>query len=180
MILLIFGSAGVGKNFVGELLARDFAFQFYDADQDLTRDMVTAIRQQQTFTQAMRDDYATSMIKTLQKLSSTLSPQTQTNATARCLQPDVALAQALPKESNRQQILRALPSAKFMYVDASVDITSQRLAQRNDWISLEFAAKIRAVFEPPRLPHVRLDNNGDINHIRQQLQIQLAAWRIIP
>ena len=36
MFIVLFGPAGVGKNYVAEILKKQFGFYFYDADDDVT------------------------------------------------------------------------------------------------------------------------------------------------
>jgi gluconokinase len=160
MLLVLFGPPGVGKSFVGRILAQQYGFHLYDADEDLTPDMMTAIRQENVFTTAMRHRFFQIVVDKVQTLQSD--------------RPNLAVAQALIKESNRQQVQTQLPHAQFVCIEASPENIKQRLYIRNNWISVEYADKIRAMFEPPQLPHHCLDNNGDQQHVQQQI-IQLLT-----
>jgi gluconokinase len=156
MLLILFGLPGAGKNFVGEILAQHFGFYFYDADSDLTADMQATIRQEQLYTSNMRERFFQIVIKKIQGLQKK--------------HPRIAMTQTLAKVVNRQQILDALPHAKFIRIDAKAELIKARLKQRGDWVTLDYAEKIRAIFEPEGVVHGYLNNDSDKAHIIRQLR----------
>jgi gluconokinase len=156
MLWILFGLPGAGKNFVGELLRAHFDFYFYDADVDLTEDMRARIHKQELYTPAMRDAFFANVIEKIKEL--------------RAHHPRLAVAQTLAKRHNRQQILDAFPEAKFIRIDCDERLIEERLQQRNDWVSVDYFAKIRAIFEPEGVVSTSLDNNFDEAHILQQLR----------
>jgi gluconate kinase len=85
----------------------------------------------------------------------------------------VVVTQALIKESNRRQIFAALPEIRFIHVTAAVNNINQRLRIRDNWVSIEYANKIRTIFEEPEMSHINIDNNRDKQHIMNQLDALL-------
>jgi len=158
-LLFVFGTPGVGKSFVGRILHHEYGFFHYDADEDLTEEMITAIKNEVVFSDAMRQQYFDIVVEKTKFLLER--------------NDNIVVTQALIKESNRHQILKALPEIKFIHVTAAVNNINQRLKIRNNWVSIEYADKIRAVFEDPQMPHINIDNNRDKQHIMNQLDALL-------
>jgi gluconate kinase len=156
MLLIFFGTPGVGKNFVGKILKHHFDFYFYDGDDDLTDDMKESIKKQELFSEEMRKHFYDILTKRLLDLQKKFEK--------------IVMAQALMKELNRQQILNALPHAEFVLIEAESSLIDQRLRRRNDWVSLEYAEKIRKAFEPATLPHKQIINNKGETEIISQIQ----------
>lgn len=154
-LLFVFGTPGAGKSFVGRILHHEYGFFHYEADEDLTVSMIDAIKNEQVFTDEMRREYFDIIIQKTQFL---LTQNKQ-----------IVITQALIKEANRQQIFHSLPQSKFIHVTAAITNINQRLKIRNNWVSIEYADKIRAIFEPPTMPHIIVDNNRDKQHVMNQL-----------
>ncbi len=57
MLIYLFGLPAAGKNYVGEVLAEEFGYTFYDGDLDLTPEMRDAVREGRPFTEVMRDRF---------------------------------------------------------------------------------------------------------------------------
>ena len=159
MIIILFVLAGAGKNFVGDILSSQFDFHFWDADELLPEDMRKAIQQKQLFTQEMRDHFTQIIIAKIK----TLEGQHQ----------KLVIAQALYKEKNRQEIASVFPQAKWLWIQASTDVISARLRERNDWVDDSFALKIFSQFESPILTHGKIVNNQGRDEVIQQLKKQL-------
>lgn len=159
MLFIVFGKPGVGKNFVGRILRDHFGFYFYDADDYLTPEMISAIEQREVFTQNMRDHYFAIVADKITEL------QKQ--------QQNIVVAQALAKEINRQHLANLFPEAKFILINADDALVDERLINRNDWVNLEYVAKIRQIFEPAQLTHLELDNNYGDAEIIEQLNAML-------
>lgn len=154
-LLFVFGSPGVGKSYVGRILQDAYQFYCYEADDDLTDEMIEAIHCQRVFTEKMRADFFSAVITKTASLSN--------------IHNNIVVTQALIKEANRNQIAAALPETQFIHVTADDNNTNTRLKLRGDWVSVEYSNKIRAIFEKPRLPHFEIDNNQDKQHITKQL-----------
>lgn len=154
-LLFAFGSPGVGKTYVGRALQQEYQFHNYEADEDLTDEMLASIRAEQISTDAMRERYFSIVIQKIIALKQ--------------IHPNIVVTQALMKEVNRHQISTALPDTQFIHVTADINNINKRLKIRGDWVSADYAAKIRAVFEKPRLPHFEIDNNSGRQHVIEQL-----------
>ncbi|MBU1203208.1 hypothetical protein KKH39_04180 [Patescibacteria group bacterium] len=44
MIIFLFGQPGAGKNFVGDVIAKNFDFYHYDADSDIPQYLIDKIK----------------------------------------------------------------------------------------------------------------------------------------
>lgn len=154
MLIILFGTPGVGKNYVGRILHEEFNFHFFDADEDLTPDMHDHINNGKLFTDEMREKFYT--------IVSNHICQLQENY------PKIVVAQTLTKESNRLQILKNHADAHFILIEANPNLINERLHHRNDWVSIEFAEKIATAFEKPRLAHSRIKNNEGRSAVIEQ------------
>lgn len=155
MLIILFGLSGAGKNFVGSLLQQHFQFYFWDADQVLTAEMLEYVQKQQIFTQDMRDHFVRQMIQEITVLQRA--------------HPKLVVAQALYKESNRQQLRAAFPAARFMHVQAQWGHIMQRLNHRNSVINQAYATKLLTAFETPLLQHQVIVNDTDQVAVIKQL-----------
>ena len=152
MILILFGLSGSGKNFAGEILAKNLDFFFWDADSVLTKEMLAAIQKHEVFTQAMRDEFTAIIIANIGELSEQ--------------HENLAVAQAFYKEKNREQLLAAIPAAHLIQINAQPEIIANRLQTTTK----TYAEKIRAGFEETGLPHMLISNNTDSNAVLTQLK----------
>jgi gluconate kinase len=157
MLIYLFGLPAAGKNYVGEVLAEEFGFTFYDGDHDLTPEMRQAVREQRSFTDPMRDRFYAALIARLAEL--------------RREHPFLAFGQATFKERHRRLIADAFPDVVFMLVEADEAVRMGRLAAGDNPVTPEYARRIAAFFEPPEHPHFVVHNN----HGRQEVVRQLAA-----
>jgi gluconate kinase len=159
MLIILFGIPGVGKSFIGKLLAEQYGYHFYEADVDLTPPMVDAVHTGAMFTDEMRDAFFTTVIDRI--------------ATFKEKYQNVVVAQAMAKEKNRLQILKQFPQARFIWVDASSDVIDKRLSVRADWVSFSYAEKVRKIFDSPKIPHLLLENNHGVHQLKQQLTLKM-------
>lgn len=154
---ILFGPSGVGKSYVGQLIKDQFGFYFYEADEDLTAEILEAINHQLLFTDPMRWDFyeiVCSKIASLQKHYA-----------------NVVVSQALIKEMNRIQIHKHFPEAKFIQIQANQEIMLQRILARKNEVNLEYAKKIAEAFEQPLIAHHCLINNDEGSvHLMHQLE----------
>ena len=159
MLIILFGLSGSGKNFVGEILAKEFHFYYWDADSALPLDMRQAIVDQEFFTEEMRDQFTANVIEHIVTL------QTQ--------HQHLVVSQALYKEKNRLQIYSAFPDVVFLHIQATWGNITARLKKRQGGISYNYAQKISNLFEKPSLPHKAMINNTDQMAIISQFQFEL-------
>ena len=145
MFLYLFGLPAAGKNYVGQVLAEDFGFTFYDGDRELTPEMRDAVREERPFTDAMRDRFYAQLVDHI--------------ATLRLAHSDLAVAQATFKERHRALVARAFPDVVFVLVEAGEAVRLARLAQGNP-VTVAYARQIAAFFEPPGHAHFVMRNEG--------------------
>ena len=62
MFLYLFGLPAAGKNYVGQVLADEFGYTFYDGDLDLTDELRDAVRDGRPFTDPMRDRFYDALV----------------------------------------------------------------------------------------------------------------------
>jgi len=154
MLIILFGLAGSGKNFVGEIFHQHpFSFEFMDGDHYLTQEMRDAIASKQSFTQDMRDQFTEELIDKISK----------SNA------ENLVVASAFYKEKNRQQLLAAFPDAKLILIEADLDHIQNRLLERND-IGPDYAKKIKINFEQPIDFHGTILNNAGKEEVIEQIE----------
>lgn len=162
MFIYLFGLPAAGKNYVGQVLAEEFGFAFYDGDLDLTSDLREAVRDQRPFTDEMRDQFYAALIDRIGKLRRGYS--------------DLAFGQATFKERHRRQIAASFPDVVFMWVQASEEVRMKRLRQGNATVTEDYARRIASFFELPTHDYVILENNGSRDEVVRQLSRILAGW----
>ncbi|MFO7663411.1 MAG: shikimate kinase [Chloroflexota bacterium] len=158
MFIYLFGLPAAGKNYVGQVLAEDFGFTFYDGDIDLTQEMRDAVRDQIPFTDGMRDRYYARLTDRIEELRQTA--------------PDLAFGQATFKERHRRQIAASFPDVVFVLVQADEVVRMARLRESNSAVTVEYARLIASFFEPPKHAHIVIENNDR----REAVVSQLASW----
>lgn len=156
LVIILFGLAGSGKNFVGQILAQQFNYHYWDADEQMTDEMQGCITHGQLFTQEIRDKFTQNIIAEISRLSLN--------------HPNLVISWALYKEKNRLDIQIQFPDALFIQVKANAKIISQRLKSRRNGVSEEYAKKIAIHYELPNLPHMDLFNDSDKTNIVNQLK----------
>lgn len=153
-IIILFGLAGAGKNYIGEILQKKFDFYFWDGDNVLTSEMQQCIENKEPFTQDMRDQFTDLLIENILILRKKYS--------------NLVVAQALYKEKNRAQILKKIPEVQFILVESDHQSIQKRLSSINSSIDIEYAELIQKNFEVPSRPHATiLNRDGDTDLIDQ-------------
>ncbi len=161
MLLILYGSPGSGKTFIGQWLMNEYGFHFYDADIHLTDEMKASLHNKQPFTDAMRSRFfsiVTNHMKSLLKRYEKL-----------------VMAQAISRKIYRDQIARTFPSAKFICIETSDRLRRKRLNERADWVTPDWVGHLLAQQEPPSPDHFCLKNIGDQTYIQQQFELLFAS-----
>lgn len=152
--LFLFGLAGSGKSYVGNLIASQTGWFVYHADEDITDDMRQALAEHRPFTDEMRDDYFALIVENI-----------------RALQPDhshLLVTQAVYKQRHRELLMSHIPDMEMIYVRADDTVIENRLSAREGETSAKSAAALRKDFELPSGAYKTLVNNkGDAEIIRQ-------------
>ncbi len=161
MFLYLFGLPAAGKNYVGQVLAEEFGYTFYDGDLDLTGELRDAVRDGRPFTDPMRDRFYAALVARIAEL--------------RRDHDNLAFCQATFKERHRAQMAAAFPDVVFVLVAASDAVRLARLARGSNPVTVEYAQRIAAFFEPPQHPHFVIRNEGGRAEVVEQLRA-LLAW----
>lgn len=152
MIYVLFGPPGVGKTYTGGLLASQFGWGFFDADNIyLYDDELRYLLSVGKYDQATRDKYVKKLIVTVQHL---LAEKDGNN---------LVVAEAFTKEKNRIEFMKYFDQqVTYIMVHASRDLAFQRMQARKlkeehvvDESIFEF---IWDEFETPKIPHKILRN----------------------
>lgn len=143
--IFLYGLAGSGKSYCGELLARKFGYRSYDLDQHITDAMREAIREGRPFTDEIRDEFFRLLIDVLGPLLHS--------------EPKIIVMQGAYKERHRSLIKQAFPEIEFVCVTAPVEVISQRLSRRGDSVGAGYAASIARNFETSAAQR-ELSNDG--------------------
>lgn len=157
-LIITFGLPGAGKTYVGQILARERNYFFFDGDNVLTDAMKKAIATQTPFTDEIRDEFFTLLIAQINELV-----QEHKN---------LVVAQTFIKEKYREKVLQAFPQVQFILVQATDAIREKRLVERTDYpLDIEYSKTMVKNFEKPRIDHVIIENNEEGEAIiRKQIQ----------
>jgi len=132
--IFLYGLAGAGKSYCGQLFARRLGYHYYDLDVHLTPAMQEAIRAKTTFTDAMRDEFFEVIREKIREACGTHAK--------------ILFAQGAYKERHRAFLKAALPSLHFVCVSAPIDVLQGRLAARGGQVTADYALSIAKGFEP--------------------------------
>lgn len=147
MLVILFGLAGSGKNYVGQIFKKYSNFHFWDADVLLTEEMKECISKKQSFTQNMRDNYTDIIIKHIKTLTAK--------------HENVVISQGLYKNQNREQIFSQYPNALFLRIVTEPQVWLNRLKKRNNAIDENYAIQMSLNFEPPIHHYYDINNNTE-------------------
>jgi gluconokinase len=157
-MLVLFGLPGAGKSVAGQLLRDDFSYHFHEADDDIPADYRARVAAGEVVSDAMRDDYHRLLLDRLAELS--------------VAHPKLAVAAPLLRDKHRQWMLEHFPDARLVWVTCETAVWETRLAARpGHAISLDYARRVRSLWEPPTVPHLTLDNTAEgLDALRRALQ----------
>ncbi len=116
-IIILMGVSGAGKTTVGQLLAGDLGWPFYDADDYHPPRNIDKMRNGQ----ALSDEDRVEWLEVLQQLMKDLDGRSQS----------AVIACSALKDSYRKQLAIG-PGVEFVYLEADPEVTRQRLLSRKD------------------------------------------------
>lgn len=157
-IVFLFGLAGAGKSWVGDVLATHTGWHVYHADEDLTDELRHALAEHRPFTDPMRDRYLARVAERIAEL--------------RVRHSHVIVTQGLYRERHRQALRARFADMTLVCVTAPQDLVMQRIRERPDGISEASARALIADFEPPDTQCLTLFNLSDAQAVLDQAQ----AW----
>jgi gluconokinase len=161
-LIVLFGLPGAGKSHVGGLLRDEFGFHFHEADDDIPAEYRARVAAGEVVPDALRDDYHHALLDRLAALSAAY--------------PRLAVAAPLLRDKHRRWIVERFPEVALVRVTCAPEVWEARLAARPAHaISLDYARRVRALDEPPTVPHLVLDNSSAGSAaLRQALRALLA------
>lgn len=103
---------------------------------------------QEKVTDAVREEYIAIVIATIRQLTLT--------------HKDICICQALVRNKYREQILKAIPSIEYVWVDTPDDLILSRLENRVGHVAPRgYALMVNRIFEVPTIPHTKFENGND-------------------
>ncbi len=168
MIYVLFGKSGSGKSYVGEWLQQTYGFLHFDADSLLTPEMRNFIKHEKNFTQEMVDDFTEQLIKKIRVLR-----QDQNSP--------IVISQALYRTKNRKQLQNRYPDLTFILINASDNTCLQRVRDRENSITEDYAKMMLPYFQYPDSEEHYHTVNNDANgyeHLVNQLDRLIDSYQI--
>lgn len=157
MIMILFGLAGAGKTYIGNLISKHYDFYHQDGDEWLTDDMSNYIIEKKLFTLSMRENFTEIMIskaKLLQKMNK-----------------NIVISQAFYLSQNRDEFSRHFPRKEVMFLEvrSTKNIIKSRIIKRNNYVDYEYAASMEQYFEPIENGIILHNNKNGKSEILSQL-----------
>lgn len=152
MIYVLFGPPGVGKTYIGNLLAKHKEWHFFDADTIyLNDDKLQYLLQSGKYDQSVRDRFVKKLIMTVQHMLSANDGR------------DLIIAEAFTKERNRAEFMKYFDDqVTYIMIHASRNLAFQRMRAR---MRKEYHVVDESVFEfvwdefeAPKIHHKILRN----------------------
>jgi gluconate kinase len=163
-LLVVFGKPGAGKSFVANILSDSFEYHCHDGDTDLPKAMREALFRKEIITDAMRKEFITNMIASIQKLSKK--------------HKKIVVHQTFLKEYMRKQFLSAFPDAKFLLIESRDDIRENRYMKRNYFnLGLPYLRHMTHLFEKVTIPHVIIKNDTEGTRDLLEVILELLGSR---
>ncbi len=154
MIYVLFGPPGVGKTYIGSLLAKHKNWHFFDADTIyLNDDELRYLLTSGQYDQKIRDKFVNKLIMTVQHMLSENDGR------------DLVIAEAFTKERNFMKYFD--DQVQYIMVHASRDLAFNRMRARmikEDHVVDESVFEfVWGEFEAPKIPHKVLRNIDKID-----------------
>jgi gluconokinase len=161
-LVILFGLPGAGKSYAGRLLRDEFGYYLHEADEDIPEDYKRDVAAGQVVSDERRDAYHRRLIERVAGL--------------RAEHARLAVAVPLLRDKHRHWIAERFPEAVFVLVTCAEAQWEARLRGRTHTVGLDYARKVVALYEPPTLPHLMLDDSGEAAEaLRGQLRRLLGA-----
>ena len=164
MLYLLFGEMGVGKNYVGERLAKHLGCEFYDGDFSMPEDMKDRVKRFSFLPAKMIDRFVVYLMQDIYYLLRD--------------HEDVVVSQALYKEEHRQTIWNQFPSARLIHVvpPSTYVHLSRILARPRGYRWALYCLMSKPFFQKPRCEADVIVNDTDENIDRQIENIEACCY----
>lgn len=147
MLLIIFGLPGSGKSYLGNVLQKTFGFFHHDGDDALPINMKKMLIKGEKITDRQRSIFFNKLIQQVKKIATR--------------QKDLTVSQTFIKEQYRLRFAKNFPHATFLLVRTNTRIREKRLSERKTFpLEKEYQHAMSLMFEPPRIPHIIINNNA--------------------
>ncbi len=154
-VVYFYGLAGAGKNYVGDIFGSLTGWDVYHADVDLTPDMLQAIEEGRVFTEQMRDRFYAIVADHIKEI--------------RKKNDHIVVTQATYKQRHRDCLMSGIAGMDMVCVTADDARIIDRLQKRGDFITPDYAARMRRDFDPPAAGAKTIENNAGESEIVAQL-----------
>ena len=154
LVLFLFGESGVGKNYVGDVIANYNNWHVYHADQDITDEMKLALKEQRPFSDEMRDNYFALLVNKINELTK--------------LHPQLVVTQGAYKRKHREFLQTHIANLSLVQVICSEHLLAQRIAQRTSGINVKSAQALKNDFQAAQAGELVLTNNDGADSIIEQ------------
>lgn len=152
MLIVFFGLSGVGKSHVAQQFAQWNGYVFHEGDKDLPQFMKDKIANKINFTQEDVDIFTDCMISSIKGLKRRFPCR------------PIVMSQALYRNKNREQLLKAFPDTVFVNVTAPDQTIIDRVNARNidgkSQVDQEYFNIMKTYFQKPEQEHFVLENTG--------------------
>jgi shikimate kinase len=155
-LIVLFGKTGAGKNYVGNIIAREYNYYFYDGDRDLTDKMKKTLEMKCFFSDDMREEFNNVLIEKINDLLQNHSK--------------IVFSQAFFKKRYREKIVDEFDFAKFIKIETEKLILEKRILKRNNLITLNYSKNMNKLFEEPDSNDLVIKNNSNQSEIIVQLK----------
>jgi|SRR3990172_2521475 len=152
-IFFLFGKPGSGKTTVGRIAERKYGISFYDADNDLTPEILACIRRGSPVSDAMRGRFYRVVKARVRRIASTC--------------PRIAVSIPTMTDDHRGYFLSAFPGSVAVCVLIRPAVHERRLHLRKSHIvSHQYWKTVKKNFAAPKIPCIRLSNNGTMRELQ--------------
>lgn len=163
MLIVLMGFPGAGKTTLGKILAAELGFVFYDIDDHIPLKYKKKMRNNQVLTDGERDDYISSIIQDLRKISEKRS---------------IVTALILFREKDRKKIIELIPHTILFKLEAPFEVLVKRLNDRKDhFCNEEILRKTIEKEEPILIDHFKIDVSRPIDVILDNIKQKIKALK---
>lgn len=153
--LYLIGLAGVGKNYVGDLIGRLYGYHVYHADEDIPLEMQEAVQKNELWTEEQVDGFHAIIRRRTRELLE--------------VHPRVVVTQATYFQRYRDLLREEVPEIEILWIVADHEVNVRRIRERKDYVSVEYFEATLHYFEKPPAHTRAIANNGDDEEIVRQL-----------